>query len=1208
MHAISYITAELSLLCKEYKDALAAGKDIKGEQIADEIQKTVEWLTVWCPDFHMDSVFFAGELNHRGKEYETEYPESVKAWRERRERRRKQRRTDDDDSEESSGGGHGNTKLPYGLCRKYGIEVQNGWTPREAWEALEGKGVSPKEEYRKLKEKQKASETKAAQAVARHEAAKASFFKTQEEADKKRKELIQKQYEARNREIDIEYGSLRECKSRFMKAEQERVKAKELNETINGRSLDELNAELEDLDKKHRELEEINHKYYDRPPRKTEEYEEWRDWCQSLGGSEAILDMLNKEFFSNGGTAERIRKVQNAINYYKLKGPDAGYAETVKKSKAIKKEQRDLEAELSDIKGEIDQLQEQSIGVKESVNKAKQEYFAAVKERFPTIDDCKTVSDVAERLTAEDYFDGANVSCDFGNKISVETAKSASKSLMDFMEKVPFLKGHCGRLCVENMAGTEYSNCYGYSEYGRVALNEDYYGDPEKYEKSYQECLDSMFHPPGTTTDSVVHHEYAHQLDRYFSDRWSEPIGKFSGAALKSVSAELGMTESECMEAVSKYSVRNRSGGAIEWFAEALSEYTSSPNPRPIAVALGKYVNEYAKTIGLTRDDAVEAYKARRQKRLDAKSDDEEGRWVTTENDNRVHLNEEGVPDKGNPYVLAVMRGEGENPKSREELVRHRLQRQARQHRAAYSALSDAEKELKQAQNEKIDAEHNLRNVKMHKKMADSGREKLRELGYGEGDKEQMQKDFDELDNEIKILLHGRDKWSLEGEEAEAYHFMEGRANQLKWHLGSYDEYFGPDAVTDRTIKEAEKKLSDAERREKKAQEAADDAREETKRLSGSPDSERFLTEQERAAAIEELQNSDMWHELSEAGKAKALETLRNTSDAHLLLLQKTAGNVKIHDSHGYASPSGSSSWYMPGTGSITMSQEDMDGGRTLWHEYGHYLDDPKQSGCDTDSRESMGYTMRVSLSGALEHADVLHNQDAASDLQKLLDEAAPGEVKIDSWGNGVLKITNKSGGLVENPYDATYFTISSTFDNLFHRYMFEDAEFNAYCKEIGYLPDSEAPKRSDYIEQYNTPKRKLSRERERYKGAEEEYYKKLREFNEAREKVLEEHPEFYEKQKERNRRVEQRESRIGPVSDILCAMFRGNGPWIYGSHSPSYYSRSDAPYSEAVANYHQMRMMGWTEELNLLKRLVPSVHDGLEKAYNEWLWRNLDL
>lgn len=60
-------------------------------------------------------------------------------------------------------------------------------------------------------------------------------------------------------------------------------------------------------------------------------------------------------------------------------------------------------------------------------------------------------------------------------------------------------------------------------------------------------------------------------------------------------------------------------------------------------------------------NDKIEEYRRRRakrlQKRLDAKDDNDEGRWVTTENDNRVHLNKNGVPDKGNPFVLAAMTG-----------------------------------------------------------------------------------------------------------------------------------------------------------------------------------------------------------------------------------------------------------------------------------------------------------------------------------------------------------------------------------------------------------------------------------------------------------------------------------------------------------------------------------------------------------------------
>ena len=64
----------------------------------------------------------------------------------------------DDDSDNNnqgggdSGGGHGNTRLPFGLCKRFGIEVGADWGPREAWDALAGRGITPDGAYARLKE------------------------------------------------------------------------------------------------------------------------------------------------------------------------------------------------------------------------------------------------------------------------------------------------------------------------------------------------------------------------------------------------------------------------------------------------------------------------------------------------------------------------------------------------------------------------------------------------------------------------------------------------------------------------------------------------------------------------------------------------------------------------------------------------------------------------------------------------------------------------------------------------------------------------------------------------------------------------------------------------------------------------------------------------------------------------------------------------
>ena len=54
----------------------------------------------------------------------------------------------------------------------------------------------------------------------------------------------------------------------------------------------------------------------------------------------------------------------------------------------------------------------------------------------------------------------------------------------------------------------------------------------------------------------------------------------------------------------------------------------------------------------------IKEFRKRRYERLLNRLDAEDkGSWITTENGHKVHLNEEGVPDKGNPKIVEVMNG-----------------------------------------------------------------------------------------------------------------------------------------------------------------------------------------------------------------------------------------------------------------------------------------------------------------------------------------------------------------------------------------------------------------------------------------------------------------------------------------------------------------------------------------------------------------------
>lgn len=50
-------------------------------------------------------------------------------------------------------------RLPFALCKARGIQIQPNWTPRDAWNALRGVGVSPRSEYDKIRDKERARES-----------------------------------------------------------------------------------------------------------------------------------------------------------------------------------------------------------------------------------------------------------------------------------------------------------------------------------------------------------------------------------------------------------------------------------------------------------------------------------------------------------------------------------------------------------------------------------------------------------------------------------------------------------------------------------------------------------------------------------------------------------------------------------------------------------------------------------------------------------------------------------------------------------------------------------------------------------------------------------------------------------------------------------------------------------------------------------------
>ena len=600
------------------------------------------------------------------------------------------------------------------------------------------------------------------------------------------------------------------------------------------------------------------------------------------------------------------------------------------------------------------------------------------------------------------------------------------------------------------------------------------------------------------------------------------------------------------------------------------------------------------------RNDAVERFRQRRKARLDAK--EEEGRWVTTEEDHRIHINAEGVPDKGNPYVLKAMQSG-----DREGYEKRRSKRRIDKAKAIVVDIDKASLNYRTAKK----AAQKAHQIAHLAERVDDGikadLERLEAEGIKKGDKHKLESELEEVKQKLGEVSY-RCSADLVYRES---HMQEerdlaARKNQLDYLINCYESAYEdkyalafPDnkfvslADARKAVQKAEKDEADAEKR----------LEEKTRLLSEQSqkaDKQRLYTAGERADAVKEIEASKPFQGLSEAGRQKMSQTIESMPDAQLAILRKTAGGCVIRDSEGAYSSTGADSYYRAGTGAIFLEKGDMEVPRIVLHEYGHYLDDQEMSGCGM-GKADWGYSgseYTRKFSDVLQFREVLHGNSAAKDIQGLMGDKG----KVKSSGSDLIVI--ESSG--ENA-DSGYWDFGEMVTKKLGKFISKDEEFEEYKRSIGMPSESESPKYYDYFETYTTPKRGLVRTRERYKGASDEWSKARDEWRDKYDAAFEAHREEYlEKYKEAEARQAEREQHVAPVSDILCGLVRGKGPFIYGSHSPNYYAYSEKPAEEAAANYHQMRSMGWTDSLDLLKSLVPSVAKGLEEAYDEWLWRNI--
>ena len=593
----------------------------------------------------------------------------------------------------------------------------------------------------------------------------------------------------------------------------------------------------------------------------------------------------------------------------------------------------------------------------------------------------------------------------------------------------------------------------------------------------------------------------------------------------------------------------------------------------------------------------VDAFRERRQKRLDERLDDE-GRWVTTEEDHKIHLNEEGQPDKGNPYVIKAMTSGTKTP---EEIGKRKFQKtrdRVKKSMSEYHALSDKVDELAkkygEANKEFSHAERKLEFIdKIYKKT-------LSDNGIEEKDGEALKKEVEELKKKL-------DENPLDRE-------TEARYNNRNFLLQEYEEVYGEET------KELRKDFGKLKKSNDDAKKALDDcvgkrkeALKEAKAHMADRDAQslKFYTKSERDDAVKSVVDSPAFGRMSQEDKDGLSASLNNASDAQLCVLQKTIKNAKVFRVGDTVTPD-KCSHYNPGSGAIYMEDEDMGNPRVFWHEYGHYMDDSRRSGMDikevTRNEGSIYEGTSYTFSSLLRDRVKIYGEDAAKDLQEMFDRVAPGEVKVRTNDDGDwLFVSSPDESMSETE---AFMRMQNAFDKAVKEYLDggpDGGKLAEYYKSVGYPLWEDRPNRDDYFVSYVTPKKKLEREKEKYKGAEKEYWDKLEEYYAKQREVEERTPGFREKVGELAREKSKREMKVPPVTDCLCAALHGAVFSIYGCHNPDYYRMGSHAEDEWAANIHQLMFMGEKETLDFMSRMMPRTMKKVKAAYNEYLWRNME-
>lgn len=578
------------------------------ERCTDSIHRYLRRLVLRSQESHTDSAFFSGELNGQLGERNILYPEIGEY------QARKKARLDAKDAIDwiTVNGNH----IPVdedgnpvgGQVKALGEQKSEGDKTAKKMSASDAERISKdygetSKRLGKAKDELRSAKTKSEELVRYIEFSEQGRLPDCE-GDYSR---------AQNEWEKIKSGKSRE----ELEKEKKRLEDKGLSESIFINSLTGKPPSEDSLDRERWEktilanAEEVTGAKM--PEQGTEEYDGWK---------KAMLGTFSHEIGSAVASKLRPSLMQKLNKIGKIQKE----FEAMDKVDAAKEEldkEKDrcalLKRKLADCEAEVQRLSESVAQDEKKMADGSEEWKTAVNTRFPTYNDCKSADDIEEKLRANGCV-AHDKKVDL-NGVQIDAAKMAGNAIDEFYQKIPMAKGKLGSIIARPMDSATYAGSVSGGFGDEVYLNSDenHFGNTEKLKEAYQRDVKKKFHPDGTGEDLILKHELAHKLDSYLTrtlkkDAVGDECKDISTLVLEEVSEKLGIDEYDVKAEVSGYARKRAvgdwdwispsrnlqkqghfSGKDLEFYAEALGEYLSSPNPRRVAVEVWNATQKYLK-------------------------------------------------------------------------------------------------------------------------------------------------------------------------------------------------------------------------------------------------------------------------------------------------------------------------------------------------------------------------------------------------------------------------------------------------------------------------------------------------------------------------------------------------------------------------------------------------------------------------------------